>query len=80
MSSIQIDEVIRPVANLPDRDSPQDQREMMLVSGDVLREILEEQLAALVAPVQEPAGWRDFHSLWLKPASAIQVLVMIYIT
>jgi hypothetical protein len=50
MSSIRIDDVIRAVAELPDRDSPEGQPEIMLASADALREILEAQLAARVAP------------------------------
>lgn len=55
MNNSQIEAVILTVSELPDRDSPEDHPEMMLVSADELREILEE-----VTPVQEPAGWRDF--------------------
>jgi hypothetical protein len=40
-----ITEVIRAVAELPDRDSPEDRPEIMLVSDTELRNILEEQLA-----------------------------------
>jgi hypothetical protein len=40
LSDGQITTIIREVAELPDRDSPADQPEMMLVSADELREIL----------------------------------------
>jgi len=40
-----IDKVIQQVAELPDRDSPADQPEMMLVSADELRGILEDAAA-----------------------------------
>lgn len=40
-----IEEIIRDVAELGDRESPEDQPEMMLVSAEELREILEERIS-----------------------------------
>lgn len=40
LSDAQISAIVLDVAELPDRDSPEDQPEMMLVSADELRAIL----------------------------------------
>jgi hypothetical protein len=45
MHKSQIEAVILAVAEIPDRDSPEDQPEMMLVSDKELRSILEERAA-----------------------------------
>lgn len=42
-----IDAVIREVAKLPDRTSPADQPEMMLVTADELRTILTAQMSLM---------------------------------
>lgn len=39
---IWIDSIVRAVCELPDRDSPEDQPEMMLVTDKELRAILED--------------------------------------
>lgn len=47
-----IDQIVREVAELPDRTSPEDQPEMMLVSGDELRVIL----ALALSPSRDKSG------------------------
>jgi hypothetical protein len=49
-----INDVVRDVAELPDRDSPPDAPDMMLVTGDELREIVERH--APVAHAQKEAA------------------------
>jgi hypothetical protein len=44
------DLVIRAVAELPDRDSPADQPEMMLVTADELRAIINRELGYTFGP------------------------------
>lgn len=46
-----IDAVIREIAELPDRTSPIDEPEMMLVTGDELREILMRRISLMMASV-----------------------------
>jgi hypothetical protein len=61
-----IGDVIRDVAELPDRDSPADQPEMMLVTGDELREIIERHATAAATTASasgeittcDKCGWR----------------------
>lgn len=60
-----IDGVIRDVSELPDRSSPDGQPEMMLVSAEELRRILER--AKAYAPLWRPIGTappRDRVLLW----------------
>ena len=45
-----IDTIIREVAELPDRTSPSDQPDMMLVTGDELRTIITNALDGAVPP------------------------------
>jgi hypothetical protein len=62
-----IDAIVREVAELPDRDSPPDQPEMMLVTADELRNILlrhgfyplgDNHHNAEACPHCNPQGWR----------------------
>jgi len=50
-----IADAVRDVAELPDRDSPADQPEMMLVSADELTEILQRYAGAAPAQVAQPS-------------------------
>lgn len=45
MSNVEnwIDSIVQDVAQLPDRNSPDDQSEMMLVSGNELRDIISDR-------------------------------------
>lgn len=47
-----IDAIIRDVAELPDRNSPDDFPEAMLVTGDELREIIQRNLITVAPTVQ----------------------------
>jgi hypothetical protein len=55
-----IDLIIRDVAELPDRNSPDDWPEAMLVTGDELRNIIEDRIISMPASQPEAAqdGWR----------------------
>lgn len=55
-----VDEIIRAVAELPDRNSPEGQPELMLVTGDELRAIIEAALneqAARIAELEEDCDY-----------------------
>lgn len=65
-----IKRIVQGVAEMPDRDSPEDQPEMMLVTGEELRDIVaeafehadeNESLAAPAAPLPQPQA--DAHPL-----------------
>lgn len=49
-----IDDIIRDVAELPDRTSPEDWPDAMLVTADELRVILSAHLPAFSPPIIKP--------------------------
>lgn len=57
------DRICRDVADLPDRTSPDDQPEMMLVTGDELHGIVMNALEAVtLPPVAAGGGWRPIET------------------
>lgn len=64
----EIEQTIQRVAELPDRTSPEDWPDVMLVTGDELRQILQDELSALLRRRSgETGGWQPTGWRWVCP-------------